>query len=205
MLTFSDVRLTTVRPLHNTDHVNTIDPIFSDLSLADAYMPIFFTYRLADKSEAVYSEQVKRMKEAMQKALVTFFAFAGRWCAAPPGSNGRKLVCNDEGVPFIEAYVDEDMDSVVQASAAFQPVPELQGLKVVGMDDTKRKQEMRPDGLPPFFVQITRFACGGLVLAVTFNHATTDGKGYFSFLTAWSDLSRTVETSVKVDHNRAHR
>ncbi|CAM6090984.1 unnamed protein product [Calypogeia fissa] len=49
------------------------------------------------------------MNEGLTKALVPW---AGRWVATP-GGMGRQLLCNDKGVPFIEAYADEDMDSVV--------------------------------------------------------------------------------------------
>ncbi|CAM6108577.1 unnamed protein product [Calypogeia fissa] len=163
---------------------------------------VFFTYRLADKSEAVYSQVVEQIKLSLQKTLVSFFSFAGRWIPVRKGSRRRKLLCTDAGVPFIEAYVDKDLDTVVDASTKFQPVPELQGHGLLGMDATQFKAEMAPDGLPPMFIQLTRFKCGGLVLAVTCNHMSTDAKGFFNFMTAWSDLSRTNETEMKVDYNR---
>lgn len=205
-LPFTDVVQSTVQPLEKKAHVETIDATFMDLLCADSFVPILFAYRLTDKSDAAYSQLVERIKASLQKVLIPFFSFAGRWIAYPTGSNGRRLLCNDDGVPFREAYVDRDLDSVVQASTAFQPVPELQGYGAVGLDITQFKQQMPPDAdgsFPSIFVQITRFKCGGVTLAVTFNHMHTDAKGFFNFMTAWSDISRTHKTVVTVDHCRA--
>ncbi|CAM6083503.1 unnamed protein product [Calypogeia fissa] len=204
VLPFTDVVLTTVQPLEKTSHVETIDPTVMDTFYSDCYVPVLFAYRLADNSDSAYSQVVTRIKHSLQKVLIPFFSFAGRWVSSRIWK--RKLLCNDEGVPFIEAYVDMELDSLVQISrttTSFQPVPELQGYGVLGMDITQSKQEMQEDGAPPIFVQITRFKCGGVVLAVTFNHMSTDGRGFFNFMKAWSDLSRTNDTKVAVDHNRA--
>ncbi|CAM6092175.1 unnamed protein product [Calypogeia fissa] len=199
----ANVVITTVKPLQKTNHVETIDTTFLDLAPVDGLIPLFFAYRLEDKSDANYLQLLNRLKESLQKVLVLFFGFAGRWIATAKGSRDRQLLCNDEGVPFIEAFVDKDLDSIVHASAAFQPVSELQGYELLGLDSTQYTQQMLPEGLPCLFVQVTRFRCGGVVIATTFNHMLTDGKGFFNFMTAWSDLSRTDETNVKVDHNRA--
>ncbi|CAM6086432.1 unnamed protein product [Calypogeia fissa] len=114
-------------------------------------------------------------------------ALLRRWVATS-GDMQRKLLCNDEGVPFIEAYVDRNMDSVVRFSVEFQPVKELQGWEV-----TSLMQQMQPDGLPGAFVQVTRFKCGRLVVAVTFSHMLADGKSLFDFMIAWSDTPTSLE------------
>ncbi|CAM6092921.1 unnamed protein product [Calypogeia fissa] len=205
-LPFTDVVLTIVKPLHKTGHIKTIDPISIDIVSSDAYVPLFFAYRLGDNSHSTYLQLSKRLRESLGKVLVPFFSYAGRWVASPDSLGNRQLLCNDEGVMFTEAYLDRDLDSVVHTSAAFQPVPELQGYDFVNMDMTQFRQEMQPEGLPCIFVQVTRFKCGGLVLAVTFNHMHTDGKGFFDFMTAWSDFSisnKDKTTTIAVEHNRA--
>lgn len=204
-LLITDTVLTTIKPLEKTAHVETILPSSMDLGFADIYVPTLYAYRLEDNSEDSYLQLVNQIKISLQKVLVPFFSFAGRWVptSEDSSSGSRKLLCNDEGVPFIEASVHEDLDSVVDASAAFQAVPELHGYETIGMDATQLKQQMPPDGLPPIFVQVTRFRCGGVVLAVTFNHMHTDVKGFFNFMKAWSDFAITNETSVEVEQNRA--
>ncbi|CAM6128488.1 unnamed protein product [Calypogeia fissa] len=202
-LEFTNVVVTTVEPLEATSHVGTIDPIDYDMPMIDSYLPTFFAYRLADNSDVMYREIVDRIKQGLRKVLVPFFPWAGRWIAIPGGS-GRRLVCNDKGIPFIEArVVDKDLDSVVRFSSEFRPVPELQGYGVLGMKEASFRQRMLPDGLPCAFAQVTRFRCGGLVVAVTFNHMLADGRSLLQFLTAWSDFSRTGTTDMIIDHNRA--
>lgn len=40
-----------------------------------------------------------------------------RWIAVPEGGTGRKLLCKDQGVQFVEAFLDRDLESLVHASA----------------------------------------------------------------------------------------
>ncbi|CAM6085523.1 unnamed protein product [Calypogeia fissa] len=202
-LLFTDVKLSIIQPLHKTEHVEVIDPTFLDSKRQDGYFPIMVAFRLGDKADAVYPQHVKKVKDSLQEVLISFFSYAGRWIADPKDSSKRKLLCNDKGVPIIEAYVDDDLDSVMEVFAGFQPVPELQGYQFLGLDVTQFQQQMLPDGLPCIFLQITRFKCGGLVLALTFNHQLTDGLGFVKFLTAWFDIAQTNETTIEVDHNRA--
>ncbi|CAM6126856.1 unnamed protein product [Calypogeia fissa] len=197
---FTNVVLSTVEPLENMAHVQSIDPTDFDMAFLDFYIPALFAYRLAENSDAVYVQAVSRIKEGLRKVLVPFFPWAGRWVATPGGMQ-RQLLCNDKGVPFIEAYVDRNMDSVIQFSVDFHPVKELQGWEFLSMKATTL-QQMQPDGLPGVFVQVTRFNCGGLVVAVTFSHMLADAKSFFNFMTAWSDLSRTNKTGKILDHNR---
>ncbi|CAM6113787.1 unnamed protein product [Calypogeia fissa] len=200
---FTNVVVTTVEPLESTSHVETIDPTDIDIMTSDGYFPTLYAYRLADNSDGLYREIVDRIKQGLRKVLVPFFPWAGRWIAIPEG-RGRRLVCNDKGIPFIEAHVvDKDLDSVLRISSEFRPVPELQGYSVLGMKDASFKQRMVHDGLPCAFAQVTRFRCGGLVVAVTFSHMHADGKSFLQFLTAWSDFSRTGTTDMIMDHNRA--
>ncbi|CAM6128976.1 unnamed protein product [Calypogeia fissa] len=197
---FTNVVLSIVEPLEKMAHVESIDPTDFDMAMLDAYVPTMFTYRLAENSDAVYVQAVSRIKEGLRKVLVPFFPWAGRWVGTPGGMQ-RQLLCNDKGVPFIEAYVDRNMDSVIGFSVDFQPVKELQGWKFLSMETTTL-QQMQPDGLPGVFVQVTRFKCGGLVVAATFSHMLADGKSFLDFMTAWSDLSRTNKTGKILDHNR---
>ena len=49
---------------------------------------------------------------------------------------------------------------------------------------------------------MTRFACGGVSLVTTINHACTDGLSVNQFLTSWSEMARGVEMSNPPLHNR---
>ncbi|CAM6116183.1 unnamed protein product [Calypogeia fissa] len=185
---FTDVQHTIVKPLEKTAHLETIYPAPSDTFIPEFYHPVLFAYRLQDSSDALYSQAVDRIKASLSKVLVTFFSFAGRWVAVAAGSPRRKLLCNDEGVPFIEAKMgDTDLDAIVKASTAFQPVPELLGHRFLGRTIFTQQLPEDGSGLPPIFVQVTRFGCGGLTMGVTFNPMHVDGDAFFKFMKkSWS-------------------
>lgn len=50
---------------------------------------------------------------------------------------------------------------------------------------------------------MTRFACGGVSLVTTINHACTDGLSVNQFLNSWSEVARGLEISNPPLHNRA--
>ncbi|CAM6086917.1 unnamed protein product [Calypogeia fissa] len=185
----ANVDVTVVKPLQKTAHVESIEPSFVDVSFADLYVPVMFAYRLASNTNEAYSQALKRIKDGLQKVLVPYFTFAGRWIPNG-GSRERSLLCNDAGVPFIEAFVDQNMDDVMQFNLEFDAIPELHGYGSVGMDFKVLMQPMPAGGQPPAFAQVTRFKCGGLVVAVNFNHMHTDLNGFCTFMTAWSEVSR---------------
>jgi hypothetical protein len=127
----TNVVVTKVKPLEKKNHVASIDPTDFDMPFVEWYVPLLFTYKLEDNSNDVYENAVKRIKDGLQKVLVPIFPWAGRWVEVA-GGMGRQLLCDDGGIPFIEAYVDQAMGSVVEHSAHFQPVLELQGWEAVG-------------------------------------------------------------------------
>ncbi|CAM6086785.1 unnamed protein product [Calypogeia fissa] len=188
-LLVTNVDVTVVKPLQKTARVESIEPSCMDMSFADLYVPVMFAYRLASNTDKAYSQALKRIKDGLQKVLVPYFTFAGRWI--PNGRSGeRLLLCNDAGVPFIEAFVDQNMDDVMQFNLEFDAIPELHGYGSVGMDFKVLMHPMPAGGQPPAFAQVTRFKCGGLVVAVNFNHVHTDVNGFCTFMTAWSEVSR---------------
>lgn len=50
--------------------------------------------------------------------------------------------------------------------------------------------------------QVTRFACGGLSLVTSINHACTDGLSVNQFLTSWSEVARAQEMCNPPFHDR---
>ena len=53
-----------------------------------------------------------------------------------------------------------------------------------------------------WFWQVTRFACGGVSLVTTINHACTDGLSVNQFLTSWAEVARSEEMSNPPFHDR---
>ncbi|CAM6087414.1 unnamed protein product [Calypogeia fissa] len=145
--------------------------------------------RLGDNSHSTYLQLSKRLRESLQKVLVPFFSFAGRWVASPNSLGNRQLLCSDEGVPFTEAYLDRDLDSVVHTSAAFQPVPELQGYDFVNMDMTQFRQEMQPEAWSDFSISNKETTT---TIAVEHNRALAEKESFKTFISR----GKTTETSA---------
>ncbi|KAG6542929.1 hypothetical protein Mapa_015620 [Marchantia paleacea] len=174
-----------------------------DLFNIDAFLPILFLYDLDYTEEEAYRKLIDDLKSSLSKVLVPFYPIAGRWKINSDPTIVRTLYCNDAGVPFVEASCDEDLDSVVKIDTeGYKPLFQLSGYEALGFNPLKIHQSIEPE-LPSLIVQVTRFACGSVVLGTTFNHTTVDGKAAYDFLLAWSQIAREGSTSIVPDHDRS--
>lgn len=125
-------------------------------------------------------DPAKVIKEALGKALVAYYPFAGRLREKA----GRKLVveCNGEGVLFIEADADVTLDEFGEALQP--PFPCLEDLlfDVPGFGGVLHS--------PLLLFQVTRLKCGGFILAVRLNHTMADAAGLVLFMNAVAELAR---------------
>ncbi|CAM6100660.1 unnamed protein product [Calypogeia fissa] len=172
-----------VKPYYKTQHPEIIKPALWDLLYIDSYVPVIFFYRPETEGES-FDQEVAHLKESLSKALVQYYPFAGRWIKTYD-ERIRELMCNDEGVPFFEARIDEEMDAVIGDVDDFRPMPLLGSFNLVGLDNLFFQQNVEFP-MPPVFFQVTGFKCGGISLYGGFSHQGTDGKGFFDFMAAWS-------------------
>ncbi|KAJ8450949.1 hypothetical protein Cgig2_032574 [Carnegiea gigantea] len=149
-------------------------------------VPLLQFYR-GNESRGRNQDPAKVIREAVGKALVPYYPFAGRLREKA----GRKLVveCNGKGVLFIEANADVTLDDF--GEEIHPPFPCLEELLfyVPGYGGTL--------DTPLIIVQVTRLKCGGINLGWTFNHAMADGQGFFQFLSAVAELGRGGQLSVQ--------
>nr|KJB80922.1 hypothetical protein B456_013G121500 [Gossypium raimondii] len=108
-------------------------------------------------------DPAKVIKEALAKALVFYYPFAGRLREGP----NRKLIvdCTGEGVLFIEA--DADVSLVDFGDELYPPFPCAEEL----------------------LYDVTRLKCGGFIFAHRFNHTMGDGTGLSQFMTAVGEIA----------------
>ncbi|OEL21320.1 Agmatine coumaroyltransferase-2 [Dichanthelium oligosanthes] len=126
------------------------------------------------------------LEEGLARALAEYREWAGRLCA-DPASGRRWILLNDAGVRFVEATADATLDSVMP----LQPTPEVQRL------------HPSADGAEELMlVQVTRFACGSLVVGHTMHHAVGDGFAISQFLVAWGQATRGVPIDPVPVHDR---
>ncbi|KAF8700247.1 hypothetical protein HU200_034627 [Digitaria exilis] len=93
-------------------------------------------------------------------------------------ANGdRAILLNDEGVRFIEATDNVTLSTIMPVA----PTPEL--LKLYPSNNGADELML---------VQVTRFVCGSLVVAIAGNHLVSDGYGRCSFMMAWGHATRCI-------------
>lgn len=154
-LELQNVFVSTVKPSERKDHVEKYDVALLDLYLPDFFVPVLFLYKPDPESHIRLSgsEFLRRLKESLSKLLVPYYTFAGRFCKTYD-HRIRQLLCNDEGVPFIEAEIDEEMVKVVSLDD-FQPLPILCGHQFLNLDAVAYYQTKAKFPLPACFIQVS--------------------------------------------------
>nr|CAB3483886.1 unnamed protein product [Digitaria exilis] len=119
------------------------------------------------------------IKTSLSRALAHYPPIAGRLI-------GDVITCTDDGVTFVAASaakstLEEAMAVLPQTDLAIgYPNPRCHG----GADE------------PLLLMQVTEFACGGFVVAVTWNHLLADAAGMAQFVHAVGELARGGGISV---------
>ncbi|KAH9312445.1 hypothetical protein KI387_027480, partial [Taxus chinensis] len=122
---------------------------------------------------------LQTLKEALSKVLVYFYPLAGRLIF---DAAGRIAVdCNGDGVVFVEAVTDSQVDDLKDLGSTSQLEPFIPAVN-------------HSDGLltaiPPLILQVTRFKCGGIALGLKISHILVDGTSALHFVKTWCDIAR---------------
>ncbi|XP_072955414.1 benzyl alcohol O-benzoyltransferase-like [Typha angustifolia] len=142
-------------------------------------IPVIQFYRADPSMEG--RDPAKVIREALAKALVFYYPFAGRIREQA----GRKLVveCTGEGVLFIEADADIRLDQF--GDKLEPPFPCLEELIFVDSEASAGVLNC-----PLLLIQVTRLACGGFIFGLRLNHTMSDGPGLVQFMNAVAELAR---------------
>ncbi|KAJ6853227.1 putative benzyl alcohol O-benzoyltransferase [Iris pallida] len=141
-------------------------------------IPVIQFYR---NNHTTTDHPAKVIREALAKALVFYYPFAGRLREL---DRNRKLMveCTGEGVVFIEADADVRLD---QFGEELQPpFPCLEEL-LYDVEGSGRVLNC-----PLLLIQVTRLACGGFVFALRLNHTMSDAPGLVLFMNAVAEIAR---------------
>ncbi|CAN6227226.1 unnamed protein product [Urochloa humidicola] len=128
-------------------------------------------------------EPAQKIRCALSEALVHYYPVAGRVAAGDSGIHGDvHLACTGEGVAFLSAT----------ANCTLRDVRFLHAPLVIPLDDLALRYGSTGCRMsdPLVMMQVTEFACGGYVVAVTWNHGVADAFGLAQFLQAVGDLAR---------------
>ncbi|KAL6899865.1 hypothetical protein ACP4OV_006523 [Aristida adscensionis] len=145
----------------------------------DTHFSVIYGFRPLAPSNAA-------LEAGLARVLVDYREWAGRFGVDADG-NRVSILLNDEGARFVEATADVTLDSVMPLKST----PEL---------ETLHPGRGEPELM---LIQVTRFACGSLVVGFTTHHAVADGRATSNFFVAWSQATRGVAVDPAPMHDRA--
>ncbi|XP_039855223.1 agmatine coumaroyltransferase-2-like [Panicum virgatum] len=129
------------------------------------------------------------LEAGLARALAEYREWAGR-LHAEAATGRRGILLNDAGARLVEAAA---ADGATLASVMPpQPTPEVRRLHPSGGDGAGELM----------LVQVTRFACGSLVVGHAMHHAVGDGFAISRFLVAWGQATRGVAIDPVPVHDR---
>ncbi|XP_020099133.1 agmatine coumaroyltransferase-2-like [Ananas comosus] len=174
-----------IKPAHNADHIRPPLTTTQHIPLSvfdkvtfDTHVAVIYAFRPPTPPNSV-------IEEGLAKVLAEYGEYAGRFGEDSEGN--RVILLSDEGVRFVEASVDTTLSNAMP----FKPSPSL--------------LDFHPsaDGVEELLlVQLTRFACGSLVLGFSLHHVISDGHATSNFLVSWGRASRGLSINPLPLHDR---
>ncbi|XP_076925897.1 17,18-epoxy-17-hydroxycur-19-ene N-malonyltransferase-like [Bidens hawaiensis] len=175
-----------VKPSSPTpSHLRTYNLSEIDQRMGHLYMPLILYYPDNDICSLTPDDKVRVMKKSLSWSLTRYHPFAGI-IHTPTSSH---IDCNDEGVVFVEAKHESQMNLLQVISDEDDNVAQL---FVDGMF-----WENSPKGVTILGVQVNHFVCGGMAVAVSLSHQIGDGCTLGSFVSHWASVARYGSTDHK--------
>ncbi|XP_019181637.1 PREDICTED: methanol O-anthraniloyltransferase-like [Ipomoea nil] len=150
---------------------------------------VLMAYKVNEEMRGIM-DPVEEIKRGLGKALVFYHPLAGRIIE---GQNKKLVVfCFDEKrVWFVPAKANVELDEL-GVESLHPPCPHLNKLLHHVPDSTGITER------PLLHIQLTRFTCGGFVLAIRFNHTMMDSQGLVQFLNSVAELGHGGATAPSI-------
>ncbi|TKW12343.1 hypothetical protein SEVIR_5G030000v4 [Setaria viridis] len=139
-------------------------------------------HRVRGEEEDEQRSPARVVREALAKALVDYYPFAGRLVDGAGGPATARVECTGEGAWFVEAVAACSLEDVAFLDHHPFGIP---------------ADDLLPDAAPgvqpvgiPLMMQVTEFTCGGFVVGLSSSHTLTDGLGAGQFINAIADYAR---------------
>ncbi|KAL2621567.1 hypothetical protein R1flu_001772 [Riccia fluitans] len=162
------------------------------------FVSVIFFFEAPMHSMVPYVEMVSTLKDSLRKVLVHFYPLAGRLAMRDDGL--VDLHCNDAGAMFFEAFVDQELS---EATGGYgQTFPSLSGLEAARLGPGPVYLPDQLTALPVLIVQVTRFKCNSVSVAVNWHHTVADGYSGCHFVRSWSEVARGEPVSLIPVHTR---
>lgn len=171
----------------------------SNLDLLAGRFPVTYFYFFRNPNHPVEAAStglspsvIDHFKSSLSRCLSLFYPFAGR-IVANPATADPEISCDNRGVLVVEARANIPLKEL--------PFHDLNRCLEGGLMLVPAHQSAA-DGDFAVQVQITGYACGGVSLTVSFDHALGDASSLGKFLLTWSELAREMPPSCSPDHRR---
>ncbi|KAL2902988.1 Protein ECERIFERUM 26-like [Bienertia sinuspersici] len=133
------------------------------------------------------------LKESLGSALMEHPILAGRLRRSDNG--GLEIVSNDSGVRCVEVQMPLNLVDFLESKEMNN---EVEGNLVYWQDI----ENSNPQFSPLFYVQVTKFQCGGYSLGISCSLLLTDPLNMANFLKRWAEIHRSMAIESKV--SRTH-
>ncbi|KAI3413092.1 uncharacterized protein J3R85_016529 [Psidium guajava] len=139
------------------------------------YAGFLFYYRAdGENHENDTFQRLRLLEKSLSETLVIFYPLAGRYI-----EEGLFIDCNDQGVEFVHASVNCQLDRLLQG--------DFDG-------DLLSRLSVFPLGLagnPLVTIQVNVFDCGGLVISLCSCHKLGDMSTMATFMNSWATVCRS--------------
>ncbi|KAK9137118.1 hypothetical protein Sjap_007712 [Stephania japonica] len=156
----------------------------SNLDLLAGRAPVTYLYVYCKLTIDGSNSFIHTLKSSLATALNHYYPFASQ-IILNSKTGEPEIVCNNHGAKLVEASID-----ITLASLDFHDLNCSLGRLVTVNHDF------------PFTVQITKFSCGGVAIAFTFDHLLGDGSSFGMFLKSWCEIAQEKSISCVPDHHR---
>nr|URS65387.1 akuammiline synthase [Alstonia scholaris] len=141
----------------------------SDQMITSVYISLAFFYG----SPGCESSRIRQqLDNSLSRTLVYYYPFAGRLV------DNDHIDCNDQGVQFVEVRIHCPISAILKQTTSYAE-------DLVFPRGTSACHE---DSL--VVVQLNRFECGGVAIAVCISHKVADGSGAIAFINDWAATAR---------------
>ncbi|GKD35941.1 putative transferase, chloramphenicol acetyltransferase-like domain protein [Tanacetum coccineum] len=153
-----------IKPTYSTpSHLRTYNLSQLDQLVAHRYVPLILFYLNNENCSVIDDDKAREIKKSLSQSLIHHYHFAGM--LATPTT--PFIDCNDEGVLFIEAQHDSQLDK-------FQHISEQNETMVQLFVDDMAWFTSRGSCTVLVGVQFNHFACGRLAVAISMSHFIGD-------------------------------
>ncbi|XP_009606423.1 vinorine synthase-like [Nicotiana tomentosiformis] len=131
-----------------------------------------------EEARAANSSRLLVLKKSLSETLARFYPFAGR-------IKNNSIECNDDGVPFYEAFAHNyQLEDVLRKAADVN--------KKFLPSTVEEARSLLPDSAlyPPLLVQVTFFECGSMAIGICASHKVADRATLCTLISAWSTIAR---------------